>query len=108
MLSSFHWLCIPSEYQEPKGLYVLEAALAGVPSILPNHGAFPELIANLGAGMLFNPNSADALTELLLNLRDRPEPGLRSQLRDRCLSVHGLTTAGALSLQALKTIAQLH
>jgi glycosyltransferase involved in cell wall biosynthesis len=108
MLSSFNWLCIPSEYQEPKGLYVLEAALAGVPSILPNHGAFPELIADLGAGMLFNSNSADALTELLLNLRNKPEPELRRQLRDRCLSVHGLTTAGALSLQALKTIAQLH
>jgi len=36
-------LCVPTTYQEPKGLFVLESVAAGVPYVQPAHGAFPEL-----------------------------------------------------------------
>jgi glycosyltransferase involved in cell wall biosynthesis len=36
-------LCVPTAYQEPKGLFVLESVAAGVPYVQPAHGAFPEL-----------------------------------------------------------------
>ena len=65
LLSTFDALCVPTEYREPKGLYVLEAGLAGVPSIVPAHGAFPELIRKLGHGRLFDPNDTDALDSVI-------------------------------------------
>ena len=45
-------LSVPSPYHEPKGLYLLEAMACGVPVVQPNHGAFPEIIARTGGGVL--------------------------------------------------------
>jgi glycosyltransferase involved in cell wall biosynthesis len=45
-------LSVPSGYREPKGLYLLEAMACGVPVVQPNHGAFPEMIARTGGGVL--------------------------------------------------------
>jgi glycosyltransferase involved in cell wall biosynthesis len=45
-------LSVPSGYHEPKGLYLLEAMACGVPVVQPNHGAFPEIIARTGGGVL--------------------------------------------------------
>lgn len=62
-------LCMPTKFQEPKGLYVLEALANGVPVVLPNRGAFPELIASTGGGVIADSNSpsdiADALHQIL-------------------------------------------
>ena len=96
ILRSFDWLCIPTEYHEPKGLYVLEAALVGVPSLLPNHGAFPERVADLGSGRLYEPGSRKILADAILNLPSADSASLNanSQLRDMCLKRHGLNTTG--------------
>jgi glycosyltransferase involved in cell wall biosynthesis len=64
-------LSVPSPYHEPKGLYLLEAMACGVPVVQPNHGAFPEIIARTGGGVLAKSESgedvADALVELWKN-----------------------------------------
>ena len=61
-------LSVPSPYHEPKGLYLLEAMACGVPVVQPNHGAFPEMIARTGGGVLATSASgadvADALYDL--------------------------------------------
>ena len=61
-------LSVPSGYHEPKGLYLLEAMACGVPVVQPNHGAFPEIIARTGGGVLAKSESgadiADAIFEL--------------------------------------------
>ena len=61
-------LSVPSGYHEPKGLYLLEAMACGVPVVQPNHGAFPEMIARTGGGLLAKSESgadvADAIFEL--------------------------------------------
>ena len=61
-------LSVPSPYREPKGLYLLEAMACGVPVVQPNHGAFPEMIARAGGGVLakseMGPDVADAIFEL--------------------------------------------
>ena len=54
-------LSVPSPYQDPKGLYVLEALAAGKPFVQPAHGAFPELLAATGGGRLFKPGDTDEL-----------------------------------------------
>ena len=66
---------MPTVFQEPKGLYALEAMAAGVPVVLPAHGAFPELLEASGGGVLFAPGDetglALALSELLLDAERR-------------------------------------
>ena len=42
-LRSIDLFCVPTTYEEPKGLFLLEAIAAGAPYLQPNHGAFPEL-----------------------------------------------------------------
>ncbi|MEO8497115.1 MAG: glycosyltransferase family 4 protein [Planctomycetota bacterium] len=64
---------VPTTYREPKGLFVLEALAAGVPVVLPSHGAFPELLAATGGGRLVAPNDPLALAdELERTLFDQP------------------------------------
>jgi glycosyltransferase involved in cell wall biosynthesis len=74
-------LCVPTVYREPKGLFVLEALAAGVPVVVPEHGAFPELLAATGGGRLAPPNDsaklADVLAELLADDAARQELAAR-------------------------------
>jgi glycosyltransferase involved in cell wall biosynthesis len=45
---------VPATYGEAFGLYVIEALAAGVPVVLPNVAAFPELVESTGGGRLFD------------------------------------------------------
>jgi glycosyltransferase involved in cell wall biosynthesis len=66
-------ISVPTEFQEPKGLYVLEAWANGTPVVQPAHGAFPELIASTGGGWLVPPRDPQALADQLEQaLRDHP------------------------------------
>lgn len=66
-------LSVPTTYVEPKGLFLLEANANGVPFVQPRHGAFPEIAAKTGGGLLFEPGDADALAGALLALARDPE-----------------------------------
>jgi glycosyltransferase involved in cell wall biosynthesis len=66
-------LSVPTTYADPKGLFVLESLAAGVPVAQPRHGAFPELIAATGGGVLVDPGSASAVAEALAQLADHPQ-----------------------------------
>ena len=73
--------CLPTDYQESKGLSVYEAWAAGVPAVLPAHGAFCEMVAATGGGLVYPPGNTAALTEqlvMLLQAADR-----RRELGDR-------------------------
>ncbi len=64
-------LSVPTVYREPKGIFVLEALAAGVPVVVPDHGAFPELLEATGGGQLVPPNDPERLAvELHRLLRD--------------------------------------
>lgn len=67
-LSQLDVLSVPTSYQEPKGLFVLEAWAAGVPVVQPSHGAFPELLEASGGGRLVAPNDPQQLAEQLIEL----------------------------------------
>ena len=51
-------LSVPTEFLEPKGLYVLESLANGTPVVQPAHGSFPELIESTGGGWLAEPKNA--------------------------------------------------
>ncbi len=104
LLASFDWLCVPTDYHEPKGLYVLEAALTGVPSILPSHGAFPERVASLGSGTLYDATAADSLVKSLLSLNETVGESERQQLRQNCISRNGMVRTGQEVLSVLTAI----
>ena len=94
-------LCVPTVYQEPKGLYVLEALANGVPVVLPRHGAFPELIEATGGGALVPPGDAVALAakleELLLDAPTRLQLGTQGRN-----AVHAKYHPQALAKQTLQ------
>lgn len=101
LIRSFDWLCVPTVYHEPKGLYVLEAALAGVPSILPNHGAFPERVQSVGAGLLFDPSVENSLETILSSLSRDTKTARGEILRQNCLAHHGMQTSGEVIAKVL-------
>ena len=76
-------LSVPTDFQEPKGIYVLESLAAGVPVVLPDHGAFGELIQQSGGGVLCRPRDpqglADSLVQLLADNQQRLRLGQTGQ-----------------------------
>lgn len=69
-------LSVPTEFLEPKGLYVLEALGCGVPVVQPEHGSFPELIAATQGGLLVPAKDPQALAA---GLTEMTNPERRQQ-----------------------------
>ena len=65
-------LSVPGAYHEPKGLYLLEAMACGVPAVQPNHGAFPEIIARTGGGLLAKSESGEHIADAIVELWKDP------------------------------------
>ncbi len=76
-LQSVDVLSVPSVYREPKGLFVLEALANGTPVVQPRAGAYPEILARTGGGLLFDPEDPQSLAAALQTLMDNPEDRLR-------------------------------
>jgi glycosyltransferase involved in cell wall biosynthesis len=99
-LQSLDLICLPTVYRESKGLPVLEAWANAVPVVVPRHGAFPELVADTGGGILHNPLDADDLakkmSELLANPNRLDELGRRGQQ-----AVHDRYTASQMAQKTL-------
>ncbi len=71
---------VPSDYHEPKGLFLLEAMASGVPVVQPRHGAFPELLNQTSGGLLVEPGNPQALADGLLQfLVDRQSAAKAAQ-----------------------------
>src|SRR6185295_16480950 len=71
-LQSLDVMSLPTVYRESKGLPVLEAMANAVPVVLPAHGAFPEMIAGTGGGVLHKPEDPLSLAEALKRLIQDP------------------------------------
>lgn len=104
-LEGLDLLSVPTTYQEPKGLYLLEALACGVPVVMPRHGSFPEWIEATGGGMLTEPNDPASIAEgLALLLRDeakRQEHGRAGQQ-----VVHERFTAKRMAEETMKVISK--
>ncbi len=104
-LQSIDLLCVPTTYKEPKGLYVLEAAAAGVPYVLPSHGAFPELAERLAFGGLFEPQVEEQLDVTLLKQVEwaRNSESLRNQRRNALLAEIDIDTMAQRLLREIRS-----
>jgi glycosyltransferase involved in cell wall biosynthesis len=67
-LKSLDVLSVPATYDEPKGVFLLEAMAAGVPVVQPRRGAFTEIVERTGGGLLVRPDDPSALAEGLETL----------------------------------------
>ena len=107
-LNSLHLLSVPCTYDEPKGIFLLEAMAAGVPVVQPRRGAFPEILAQSGGGVLVEPDNAASLADAIYRLWKAPEEraelgrrgaqGVRahygvSQMAERALEAYGKIAA---------------
>ena len=67
-LRSLDVLSVPATYDEPKGIFLLEAMACGVPVVQPNRGAFPEIIERTHGGLLVEPDDPENLATVLSGL----------------------------------------
>jgi glycosyltransferase involved in cell wall biosynthesis len=67
-LRTLDLLSVPATYDEPKGIFLLEAMACGVPVVQPRRGGFTEIVERTGGGLLVEPDSADSLAAGLLRL----------------------------------------
>ncbi|MGA2616755.1 MAG: glycosyltransferase family 4 protein [Thermoguttaceae bacterium] len=72
-LQSLDVLSLPAVCRESKALPALEGWANGIPAVLPDHGAFPELVADTGGGLLHAPGDAEALAAALARMLREPE-----------------------------------
>jgi glycosyltransferase involved in cell wall biosynthesis len=59
---------VPTTYEEPKGLFLLEALATGLPVVQPRRGAFPEIIERTGGGVVVRPDDPSALADQIFAL----------------------------------------
>ena len=65
LLSELTLLSVPSQISIAFGGFITEAMAAGVPVVQPDNGGFSEIIAETGAGVLYSPNTPEALAAAL-------------------------------------------
>ncbi|HEV2915829.1 MAG TPA: glycosyltransferase family 4 protein [Pyrinomonadaceae bacterium] len=97
-------LSVPATYDEPKGIFLLEAMACGVPVVQPRRGAFTEVVERTGGGLLVEPDDTESLAEgidtlyrkraLASELGDRGFRGVREHynvalMAERALEVYG-------------------
>jgi glycosyltransferase involved in cell wall biosynthesis len=73
-LRSLDVLSVPATYDEPKGLFLIEAMACGVPVVQPRRGAFIEIVERTSGGLLVEPDDPEALADGLYQLwKDRAQ-----------------------------------
>jgi len=103
-------LSVPTPYDEPKGVFLLEAMASGVPVVQPRRGAFTEIVEKTGGGLLVAPDDPAALADGLYalwsdrerarSLGERAFDGVRAHYSiqksaDKQLEVYESMTRGA-------------
>jgi glycosyltransferase involved in cell wall biosynthesis len=66
-------ISVPVRKYDGYGLYILEANLAGIPVVQPATGAFPEIVSTTGGGLIYKPDTVEALVEALTRIMTNNE-----------------------------------
>jgi len=109
-------LSVPATYDEPKGIFLLEAMACGVPVVQPERGGFTEIVKRTGGGLLVEPDNVESLAEGILHLSQdaslaselghKGAAGVREhynvgRMADRALEVYESMTAAAAQTREL-------
>jgi glycosyltransferase involved in cell wall biosynthesis len=106
-LRSLSILSVPSTYDEPKGIFLLEAMASGVAVVQPRRGAFREILERTGGGVMVEPGDAASLADGIYGLWKNPE--LAAELGRRgaegVRQFYSASQMAARALEALQVIA---
>jgi glycosyltransferase involved in cell wall biosynthesis len=76
-LASADVIVIPSVWQEPAGLLVIESMACGRPVVATRVGGIPEYLTDAETGVLVDPKRPDLISAAVLNLLRSPELSTR-------------------------------
>ena len=76
-LQTLNVLSVPATYDEPKGMFLLEAMACGVPVVQPRRGGFTEVVEKTGGGLLVKPDDPERLAEGFLEIYRDPAMAAR-------------------------------
>lgn len=105
-LKKMDLLSVPATYDEPKGMFLLEAMACGVPVVQPSRGTFTEVLKKTGGGILVEPDNIERLADGILQLWQNP--ALADQLaRKGAESVAELYSVRSMASRALAVYEKL-
>ena len=97
---------VPAEYDDPKGLSLIEAMACGVPVVAPRRGTYTELVERTGGGVLVEPEDDGALEQALASLA--ADPDRRAELGRRAAEgVRARYSTDEMTIRALDVYARL-
>jgi glycosyltransferase involved in cell wall biosynthesis len=107
-LRSLSVLSVPSTYDEPKGIFLLEAMASGVPVVQPRRGTFREIIERTGGGVMVEPGDEASLADGIYGLWKNPERAAEMGQRGaegvrRCYSASQMAVRALEAFQAIAT-----
>jgi glycosyltransferase involved in cell wall biosynthesis len=65
-------ISVPVRNGEAFGIYIAESLASGIPVVQPALGAFPEVLAKTGGGIIYGENNPEALSSALKQVLDDP------------------------------------
>jgi glycosyltransferase involved in cell wall biosynthesis len=86
-------LSVPVLEGEAFGLYQLESLASGIPIVQPALGAFPEVVAATDGGVVYQPNTSEALAQKFEELFSNPELIKQMSINGRKAVVEKFNTA---------------
>jgi glycosyltransferase involved in cell wall biosynthesis len=108
-LSEIDVLSVPATYDEPKGMFLLEAMAAGVPVVQPRRGSFTEIIEKTRGGLLVDPDDCDSLASGLISIWES-SPLAEELGRNGCQAVRRHYSAASMAgraVEVFKSVAQI-
>jgi len=94
-------LSVPVLKGEAFGTYQIESLACGIPLVQPSLGAFTEIVETTGGGVLYEPNTAEALAEKWAEVLVNPEK-IQQMSEDGRKSVLENFTTDILTKKVLK------
>jgi glycosyltransferase involved in cell wall biosynthesis len=85
-------LSVPAPEGAAFGLYLIEAAAAGVPVVQPRVGAYPEIVEATGGGVVYDGSGPEPLAEALFSVLSNPARARELGARGRAAAL-GLFSA---------------
>ena len=100
-LRSLSILSVPSTYDEPKGIFLLEAMASGVAVVEPRRGAFREILERTGGGVMVVAPRCGQPGGRHLRPMEKPRIGRRTRAPG-CGRVRGSYSASQMAVRALE------
>ena len=105
-LQALDLFVVPAEYDDPKGLSLIEAMACGTPVVAPRRGTYTELLERTGGGVLVEPDDAGGLEQALAALA--ADPARRVELGRRAAEgVRAHYSTDEMAARALDVYARL-